>query len=373
MAVRKAARPSPEGDGVGPTLDYDRFATIYRAVVLAFLAGWIVMIGRDLLIPIIAAVIAVYVLTTAASAMSRLPVLRLLPIFVLRLLVLVFFTLALTFLAMVVAATIQELIAVAPTYRANLEELVRKITDMLGFDTHPTYDELRRQTLGRIDVQGMIAGLLGPLTSFGGTIFLVIVYAGFLMGERSILPAKLAAAFPEGNRARLTASLITDIDQRIGDYLTVKTLINVLLGAMSYAILWAMGIDFALFWAVLIGLFNYIPYVGSLVAVALPVIVSLAQFGSLETTIILAILLSIAQGLVGNIIEPRTIGRQLNLSPFVVLVALSFWSALWGLPGAILAIPMTAMLTIIFAAFPATKFIAILLSQRVERHAPQKP
>jgi predicted PurR-regulated permease PerM len=68
-----------------------------------------------------------------------------------------------------------------------------------------------------------------------------------------------------------------------------------------------------------------------------------------------------AQAWVGNILEPRMIGRQLNLSPFVVLVALSVWSALWGLPGAILAIPMTSMLVIICAAFAPTRFVAVLL------------
>jgi predicted PurR-regulated permease PerM len=69
-----------------------------------------------------------------------------------------------------------------------------------------------------------------------------------------------------------------------------------------------------------------------------------------------------AQTWVGNILEPRMIGRQLNLSPFVVLVALSVWSALGGLPGAILAIPMTSMLAIICAAFGPTRFVAVLLA-----------
>jgi hypothetical protein len=105
-----------------------------------------------------------------------------------------------------------------------------------------------------------------------------------------------------------------------------------------------------MFWAVVIGLFNYIPYVGSIIGVALPVVLSLAQFGSFGTTAVLAGLLMAAQTWVGNILEPRMIGRQLNLSPFVVLVALSVWSALWGLPGAILAIPMTSMLVIICGA-----------------------
>jgi predicted PurR-regulated permease PerM len=103
------------------------------------------------------------------------------------------------------------------------------------------------------------------------------------------------------------------------------------------------------------------------VGVALPVVLSLAQFGSFGTTAALAALLMTAQAWVGNILEPRMIGRQLNLSPFVVLLALSVWSSLWGLPGAILAIPMTSMLVIICAAFGPTRFVAVLLAGAVKK------
>ena len=114
-------------------------------------------------------------------------------------------------------------------------------------------------------------------------------------------------------------------------------------------------------------LFNYIPYVGlDHRGAALPVLLSLAQFGSLGTTAVLGALLIAAQTYVGNILEPRVIGRQLNLSPFVVLVALSVWTAIWGLPGAILAIPLTAMLAIICDAFGPTRFVAVLLADKVE-------
>jgi predicted PurR-regulated permease PerM len=106
---------------------------------------------------------------------------------------------------------------------------------------------------------------------------------------------------------------------------------------------------------------------------ALPVVLSLAQFVSFGTTAVLAGLLMAAQTWVGNILEPRMIGRQLNLSPFVVLVALSVRSALWGLPGAILAIPTTSMLAIICAAFEPTRFVAVLLAGQPSTDAKVAP
>jgi len=98
--------------------------------------------------------------------------------------------------------------------------------------------------------------------------------------------------------------------------------------------------------------------------VMFPVILSVAQFGSIQTTLVLAGLLTAAQTYVGNVLEPRMIGHQLNLSPFVVLLALSVWTAIWGIPGAILAVPLTAVMVIVFGSFEQTRFLAILLAQR---------
>lgn len=328
-------------------------------VILAI--GLILVIGRGILLPIVLAIIAVYVLTTAAEALGRVPVLGKLPLALRHGLVLLGFTLAVVALALVVSVTLNQLVAVIPRYQDNLEALAAKLAALGGIE-NGSLAGIIEAALERLNLQAILLRLLGSLTSFGLTVFLVIVYAGFLMAERGRLPDKLAAAFPQRDQAELTARLLQDANRKIGDYLTIKTGINLFLGAVSFVILWAMGVDFALFWAVVIGLLNYIPYVGSFAGVALPVLLSLAQFGSLGTTAVLAALLIATQAFVGHIVEPRVIGRQLNLSPFVVLGALSIWSAIWGLPGAILAIPLTAMFAIICAAFEPTRFVAVLLA-----------
>lgn len=348
-----------------------RLANLFRIVALVVMVGWLLVVGRDLLVPVVAAVIAVYVLTTAAEAMGRMPVLRHVGSVWRHGLVLVLFILTFLGLGLVVAVTVNQLIELAPTYREHLETLIREVTTYFGVERSPTWEDIREVTINRIDLTRFLTSLLGSVTSLGATIFLVVIYAAFLMAERFSFPEKLAAAFPRGDQAEKTALLISEINRRVGEYLAVKTLINVILGVISYAILWVMDVDFALFWALVIALFNYIPYVGSLVGVIFPVVLSLAQFGSLPTTLLLAALLSVAQFYVGNILEPRMFSRQLNLSTFVILVALSLWTALWGLAGAILAVPLTAVMAIVFAALPETRFIAVLLAGRIdERHEP---
>ena len=333
------------------------------------MVGWLLFIGRPILLPIMMAIISVYVLVTAAEALGGMPVIGRLSSFARHAIVLLGFTLAIVALALVISITAADLVVAAPRYQSNLENLASRLADDGWVEAHPTWDDIRDATLGKINLQATLIRFLGGLTSVGFTVFLVVVYAGFLMAERDTFPAKLAAAFPRGAQAEITERIVRDVNAKIGDYLAVKTLINIILGVISFAILKFMGVDFALFWAVIIGLFNYIPYVGSIIGVALPVVLSIAQFGSLGTTALLGALLIAAQTYVGNILEPRMIGRQLNLSPFVVMVSLALWSALWGLPGAILAIPMTSMLAIILASFPSTRFLAVLLSGSVEDYA----
>lgn len=340
------------------------FLNLVLAVTLVIAVGWLLVVGRQIILPIVTAVISVYIMLSASHGLSRLPLLRKAPQVLLRALVLIAFTVAILGLAVVVAGTVRDIGEALPRYQANIDAMVTALAQRFDVETQRLWAEIRAVTLDRIDLQRVVLAALGGFTTVGITVFLVVIYAGFLLGERGTFPTKISAALTDPDSAAMALRVITDINAQISQYLAVKTLINLILGVLSFSILWLLGVDFALFWAITIALLNYIPYVGSYLGVAFPVILSLGQFASLQTTLILLALLVAAQTWVGNVLEPRWIGRQLNMSPFVVLVALSVWSALWGIPGAILAIPMTSILIIVTSNFDATRFIAILLSER---------
>jgi len=338
---------------------------LVNAALLVVLAGFLMIVGKPVLLPVLAAVIAVYVLVNASEALGRLPLIKVFPAALRRVLVLMIFAAAVFALAGVVVDTISSILREAHTYQVNIERLVAQVADALGVDERPDWQAIRAATFDRLSVQQIINAALLNVTSVGASLFLVIMYSAFLLTERVNFAAKLSAAMKTPGDAERTEAIIRDINGRIGDYLAIKTLINLILGVLSFAILWALDIDFPLFWALLIGLLNYIPYFGSLVAVAFPVLMSILQFGNLAWTLLLLILLTAAQVLMGNILEPRLIGRRVNLSPFVVLVSLAVWSALWGLPGALLAVPLTSMLTIVLSAFEPTRPFAVLMADRV--------
>ncbi|MFD2738709.1 AI-2E family transporter [Sulfitobacter aestuarii] len=346
---------------------------LLNAALLIVLVGFMLMVGKPVLLPILAAVIAVYVLLSASQALARVPLLARLPAALHRLLVLLAFTAAVLMLLGVVISTTSQILRDAPTYQANIERLVAQAADVVGIDERPDWKTIRDATLGRFSLQGLINTILLNFTSIGASVFLVIVYSAFLLSERAGFAAKLSTALRDPQDAARTAAIIRDVNDRIGVYLAVKTLLNVILGAASFVILWMLDVDFPLFWALVIGLLNYIPYFGSLVGVALPVALSVVQFGDLSRTLLLGFLLTTAQVTVGSFLEPRLIGRRVNLSPFVVLVSLAVWSALWGLPGALLAVPLTSMLAIVLSAFDTTRPFAVLMADRVADYGALPP
>jgi predicted PurR-regulated permease PerM len=337
-----------------------RNATYGTALVL--MIGWLLWIGQSVLLPVIAAIISVYVLSTAASSMQKLPLLGRLPAWARRTLILLAFTIGVVMLFVLVIDNLAEVLAALPRYESNLEALLTRAASLIGIEDEPTWANLRAATVDQIDMRALVAPTLLSIQGFGVTLFLVVLYASFFMAERGSMARKLVIALGGEEPGQRALSLLARINDRIGGYLFVKTVVNVILGMISYGIMLVLGIEFALFWAVLIAFLNYIPYLGSIVGVIFPVLLSLAQFGTLWMAGLVLVSLTAAQMLVGAWMEPRLMGRAFNLSPFVVLLALAFWSALWGVPGALLAVPMTASLVLVLSEIEATRPIAVMLS-----------
>ena len=325
-------------------------------VAVSIMIGWLLHIGKPVLLPVLIAMIVVYVLSAAAQRMQSIPG------FARRALVLFLFAIGMLLLFSHIVDSFTKVAQALPKYESNLEGLVTQSARIMGIENEPTWETIRQSTIDRLNVQQIVTPVLYSLQGLGGMLFLVVLYASFSMAERARMPAKLTQALGDQDRGARTLDLLRRINTRVGEYLSVKTVVNVILAGLSYGVMLPFGLEFALFWAILIGFLNYIPYIGSMVAVIFPVLLGLAQFGDLGTAALLALGLTAAQMFVAGVLEPRMMGRAFNLSPFVVLFALAFWSALWGIPGAVLAVPLTASLIIVLGEINATRPIAIMLS-----------
>ncbi|MDN5786591.1 AI-2E family transporter, partial [Pseudorhodobacter sp.] len=215
------------------TSDSPPLTVLVNAALLVVLAGFLLVVGKPVLLPILASVIAVYVLVNASEALGRLPVIRRFPKSLRRILVLLIFAAAVLALTGVVVNTITQILREAPTYQVNIERLVAQAADTLGVNERPDWQTIRDATFGRLSVQKIINTALLNVTSIGASLFLVIVYSAFLLAERGGFAAKLSVAMKDPENAARTEMIIRDINGRIGDYLAAKTLVNIILSVIS--------------------------------------------------------------------------------------------------------------------------------------------
>jgi AI-2 transport protein TqsA len=154
----------------------------------------------------------------------------------------------------------------------------------------------------------------------------------------------------------------SNIAQKIRKYMFIRTLASLLTGVAVFVFTLSIGLDLAIAWGVISFVLNYIPYIGPLVAVVIPVIFAIAQFGSWEKAIVIFGGLYVIQFVIGNYLEPIIAGKALAISPFVMLFAFFFWDFLWGMPGAFIGLPVTIALFTICEQNQSSRWIANLLS-----------
>jgi predicted PurR-regulated permease PerM len=196
-----------------------------------------------------------------------------------------------------------------------------------------------------------------------GSASLIMIYVLFLMLEQKYFNVKLNRLMAGSQHRETVFNILDHISRDIKTYIGVKTFVSALTGGACYLVLVSVGVNNASFWAFFIFLLNYIPTVGSMLAVLFPSLLSLVQFDSFKPFFIVIISLVVIQLLIGNILEPKLMGNRLNLSPLVVMLSLALWGSIWGIAGMFLSVPFTVILMIIFSQFPKTKPIAIMLSQ----------
>ena len=187
------------------------------------------------------------------------------------------------------------------------------------------------------------------------------LYLLFLLLESARFPERVRKAYPH-QRAEQILDIFGRINAAIISYLKAKVKSSLLLAIPVGILLAAFGVPFALLWAVLTFVCNFIPYIGTVVAYALPVVFGFVQFDIGARAITLAAVLLAFHIVSATLIEPMWIGRAVGLSPLVILAALSMWGLLWGLPGMFLAVPLTVVLKIVFENIEITRPVARMLS-----------
>jgi predicted PurR-regulated permease PerM len=170
----------------------------------------------------------------------------------------------------------------------------------------------------------------------------------------------------------LTTSLMTaatDIAAKFQKYMLVRSTMSVLTGIVVWSFALFAGIELATAWGVIAFVFNYIPFIGPLFATVFPTVFALVQSGSWQLAAIVFAGLNLIQFVIGSYLEPRIAGAALSMSPFMVLLAVFFWSFLWGVPGAFIGVPIMIAILTLCEEHQSTRWIAVLMSGRDRKRA----
>ena len=256
--------------------------------------------------------------------------------------------------------TIDRLVQRLPMYIRRFTVIDAWVAEKLDLDAGTSF-----LTYLNFDWQGIILSSLSSVSGKAINVIsmasLIYIFVLFLLMERQSLIPKLKIAAPGGKGMRV-AVLFERVNRQISKYLLLKALISVATGVLFYLACLATGLDFAIMWGVLAFILNFIPSVGSIIITIMTIIMALLQFFPNWANIIyVAVLMISIQTVLGNILDPRIQGVQLNLSPFVILVSLSIWGFIWGVAGMFLAVPITSVLQIVCANVQSLKPIAVMI------------
>ena len=337
--------------------------------ILAFIAValflFILKVCADFILPIVIAFFIFVLVSPLLSRMDRLRIPRIISLVLVMLLVLVVFLLFVYVFFLMVNMLIQA--DGIPAYAARVQSFDRYLSGMIApyLDVDPASFSILRYL--NIDWYGI---LMASLTSISGKFIsilsdalLVYVYLLFIIMERQTIFPKLLEAFPRG-KAQRAGQMVSRMNRQMSKYLLIKVVISLATGILFYFASMISGLDFALVWGVLAVILNFIPTIGSIVCTAGTIIMAIIQFSPDWGYVIYISLLMISIEMVlGNIIDPRLQGVQLNISPFVILVSLAIWGYIWGIAGMFLSVPLTSIIQIICANIPSMKPVAIMLSE----------
>lgn len=307
------------------------------------------------------AILAPFALAVFAAAVS-LPVMTWLrrrgaPTGVAILLVVLMNALLLSFVGWVVLQTVNELRVELPAYLDRAQALEASMREQLrtrGVELPPDFYGTLVQPERLLET---VTATAKNVTSMLALLLLILLYVVFVLAESVVLPDKLRRVLGPGATALAGGAAVLTQVQR---YLVLKSLISLVTGSVIAAAAAIIGVDFALFWGLLAFLLNYIPTIGSLVAAVPGVLIALLQLGP-GTAAVFAVVYLLVNLVVGSVIDPILIGKQLRLAPVVVLVSLVFWGWTWGPIGAFLSVPLTIMVRMVMTRTSGLRQLAALM------------
>ncbi len=259
-----------------------------------------------------------------------------------------------------------------PFYEQKLNNIVQNTAASFGITDEMFKDFNIVEILKRIDYGGIASGLFTSTLSLFSAGFFILFFFIFVSSSHERIIKAIKKRYIKrqseisytiekkqnestkvekatNDRKKKIEKTFKDITEQIQRYLATKFLISLLTSVLIGLVLWIFNIDFLIVWAVLTFFLNFIPNIGSIIAIVLPTVMTLIQYESIGYTLLVAGIITIIQNLIGNILEPKILGNKLGLNPLIILLSLLLWGYVWGIAGMFLSVPITAVIKIIIS------------------------
>jgi len=328
--------------------------TISLAVLAAIGIAFALSITKSIMIPFVLSLFLYFIL----SPLRTFFVLRMkFPTWLALIATFAAVALVLTLIFFVLFSAIQEFAGGYRVYVAKAVYFADSIQDWAVTKGIPIENYSLADSVKNLPFGQLVKGAGSTVLSLISTTLLVFIFLVFLLSGASV---------HQKTKEVSRSDMGKEIDRQIRKYLSVKLLTSTVTACLVFIILSFLKIDLLFVFCFMVFVLNFIPTVGSLFATLLPLPVAFFQYDSAMPIILVIALPGIVQFIIGNIIEPKLMGHSLNLHPVTILLSLMFWSLIWGVVGALLAVPIMAILKIAIQKVEGGEYVARLMSGDIE-------
>ncbi len=339
----------------------NKYIQIFLGIIATLAVFAALKMSKDVMIPLVLSFFCYLLFSPLLRRLDHLHVPKIISvIFVMALLLFIFLA-----AGWFIIITVDTLVELVPFYVEKVVSLDRLLTsrasEFIELPNGASFLSILPVNWSSLAISSLTS-ISNKFLSITKVALLVYIFVLFLLLERQSVIPKLLAAVPKSKGMKV-AVMFERITRQTSKYLLLKVVISAFTGVLFFLTAVVTGLDLPILWGVLAFIFNFIPSIGSVIVTTMVIFMALIQFAPDWTNVLYVGILSIStQMILGNIIDPRLQGGQLNLSPFVILVSLSLWGYIWGLPGMFISVPLTSVLQILCANVKSLRPVAIMIS-----------
>jgi AI-2 transport protein TqsA len=317
-------------------------------VFLAILILYLVKVLSNLFVPLAFAIFLAVLFEPLVGFFRKKLSLSLSVLFTTLLFISVFFVTGVVFFG-AVRGLINNSDAVLEQFNQAVNPVLESLSNVLGEEfLISDVMEILQQFIPVGDLVTVSGSFLGSISGFAAEILMIILYFAGLLGAISQLDNTVGYLLKD--RATIETEKAMKSLKRIKDsvsiYIKVKTIVSLMTGVSVGIICWSFGIQYSMVWGLLAFVLNYIPYIGSLIAIVPPLLIGAVTLNSAGLTFLLFVLMEGVQLIMGNVIEPRMMGKSLSINVVTVLFGFVFWAFMWDIAGMLLAVPLTFLVKV---------------------------